>query len=343
MTGALTWMRLSYRQQRWELILVALGVAVTAIGMLWFASQIDGLRAASPDCLGTSINQGFPDGEGPPAACQAILTTYYERTGFADFLLQLSFGAPFGMGVLLGAPLVAREIDGGTAQLAWSIGPSRTSWLLRRIAFIALFAVVALGVLAVTSEILAAAIAPERNLSADFAWFGRRGWLIGVRGVGALMLGMLVGAIIGRVLPAILAAILVVALTFTALSFGMDRWNEAEGIVQPMYVAEDGSPAEFDPAALPVFYGLETPDGEILSWSDAQARGLSANYMDDQGRMYASEEDMRAGQIVGRDIQLVIPGTRYPEIVAREGAVVAGLGLLALLGTALVVRRRRPI
>ncbi len=121
--------------------------------------------------------------------------------------------------MLLGAPLVAREIDGGTAQLAWSIGRSRTWWLLRRIAFIALIVALLLATLAVASEVLATMLAPDRNLSADFVWFGRRGWLIVARGMGALILGMLVGAAIGRVLPAILAAALVTALVFVVSLF----------------------------------------------------------------------------------------------------------------------------
>ena len=246
MTGALTWARLGYRQQRWELILVALGVAATAIAMLWFASQLTGMRSASPDCVP-------PAAAGP--ACQAAVNAYSQAEGLALNLLLLSFGAPFGIGVLLGAPLIAREIDAGTAQLAWSLGRSRTWWLLRRIAFVALFAVVALGVLAVTSEVLATALAPERNLGADFAWFGRRGWVLVARGVGALMLGMLVGALLGRVLPAILAAALVMALAFTGLSFAQDRWQESLTETRRMNYADASS--DLDSGALVITTGLE--------------------------------------------------------------------------------------
>ncbi|HEX7067060.1 MAG TPA: hypothetical protein VF295_02580, partial [Candidatus Limnocylindria bacterium] len=171
MTAALTWARLSYRQQRWELILVAVGVAAAAGAMLWFSQQLTGMVAANPACLPPGLAE-------LPASCSQVLQSYYETTAFADNLLLLSFAAPFGMGVLLGAPLVAREIDSGTAQLAWSLGRSRIGWLLRRIAFIALIVVVLLAVLAFTSELLAAALAPDRDLALDFTWFGRRGWLI---------------------------------------------------------------------------------------------------------------------------------------------------------------------
>jgi hypothetical protein len=52
--------------------------------------------------------------------------------------------------------------------------------------------------------------------------------------------------------------------------------------------------------------------------------------------------DFEEGRFFGYETQLVIPGSRYGEITAREGLVVATLGLVTLGATALVVRRRRP-
>jgi hypothetical protein len=338
-TGALTWARLSFRQQRWELILVALGVALAAIGMLWFASQIDGMRAASPDCLGSASGPGFLS-DSTPLTCQAVLNGYSETTGFADMFLYASFAAPFGIGILLGAPLVAREIDGGTAQLAWSLGQSRTWWLLRRIAFVGLFVVAALAVLAVTSEILAAALAPDRNLQTDFTWYGRRGWLIVARGIGALLLGMLIGAIIGRVLPAILAAGIVVVLAFTALSLVGDRISAAEALVRLLHI--DDRWVEFSLADLAVDYGLVMPSGDFLTYGELNDRGIVTSWSEN-GVAYASEADYLADRPVGEEAQRFIPGTRYPEIAARDAAMAGGLGLAALSTAALVVRGRRPV
>ena len=144
--------------------------------------------------------------------------------------------------------------------------------MFKRIAFVALFAVVALGVLAITSEILAAEMAPERDLGSDFTWFGRRGWLIVARGVGALMLGMLVGALIGRVLPAILAAALVMALAFTGLSFAQDRWQETLCMTSRMNYMEASS--NVDSGALVINTGLELASGEVVTWSELNERGL---------------------------------------------------------------------
>ena len=335
MSAALTWARLSYRQQRWELILVAVGVAAVSCAMLWFSQQLSGMVAASPDCLPPGLDQ-------LPASCSGVLQAYYETNGFADQLLLLSFAAPFGMGVLLGAPLVAREIDSGTAQLAWSLGRSRIGWLLRRIAFIALVVVLLLAVLAYTSEVLAAALAPDRDLSQDFTWFGRRGWLIVARGFGALMLGMVVGALIGRVLPAILAAGLVIAVAFTGISLGMDEWHHREAVPQ-RFMAGPNDPGDFDMGALAVDYGIQMRDGELISFGELYRRGVTTQISDEQGRSYASEADYEAGNFIGYDVQMVIPGKRYPELVAREGALASAIGLLGLALTGAIVRRRRPL
>jgi hypothetical protein len=338
MTASLTWARLSFRQQRWELILVAIGVAAVGVAMLWFASQLDAMRAASPDCLGNVSDPGFFS-DATPVSCQAILTAYSDASNLADTLLYASFAAPFGIGILLGAPLVAREIDGGTAQLAWSIGTSRTGWLLRRIAFIALFVFVVLGFLAVASEILAAALAPDRNLGTDFTWFGRRGWLLVARGVGALLLGMLVGALIGRVLPAVLAAGLVVVIAFVGLSLTMDRWNGSDGLVRLFFINDRW--VEFDLADLAIDYGLVTADGEFVTYGELNDQGIST-FMSENGLAYASEADYAADRPLGEEGQRFIPGSRYPEIVARDAGLAGGLGLAALGSTVLVVGRRRP-
>ncbi len=329
MSAALTWARVSYRQQRWELLLVVLGTALTAAAMLWFAAELRSLAAAHPGCVDGSVT-----------GCKGIADRLDGLQAIGMRLLYLSFVAPFGMGVLLGAPLVAREIDGGTAQLAWTLSRSRMSWLLRRIAFVALVTLVLLGVLAVTSEILAAALQPTADLGHDFTWIGRRGWLIGARGAAALMIGLLVGALIGRVLPAILAAILVIGLTFTGVSLVQDRWLAAEAEVARFgFEGTTSLPA----GSLLLDSGLQTPEGTNYTWQEAQARGLEVRVVDEQGRQYASNADLAAGRVLGVDIQFFVPGSRYPVAVAREGAVGAGLGLAALGLAALVVRRRRPL
>ena len=340
MTTALTWARLSYRQQRWELVLVVIGVVLATAGMLWIAFQLDAMRAAHPDCIAAALGPGFVSDTTPATACQSVLDGYYSLQNFASTATVAAYLGPFGMGALLGAPLVAREIDAGTAQTAWSLTGSRAWWLARRIGFMLAFVVVSLAIIAVASEILAGAAAPERDLGKDFMWFGRRGWIIVAYGVGAVLLGVLVGSVIGRVLPAVLAAMLIIGIAFVGIALAMDAWNHAEATPQRLNTPK--SPVGFDDSGLHLDAGLELTDGTVLSYSQLYQRGIDGTYGDELGRTYASEADLRAGRVLGYEVVFAIPGDRYAVVTARQGGMALGLGAIGLLLATFVVRRRRP-
>lgn len=325
MSAMRTWARLAYRQQRRELWLVAIGVAIAAGVMLWTATSLEALRTGYPECHAAEV----------PAWCGAVIADLEKQAMEAPRYLLLAFAAPFGMGVVLGAPLVAREVESGTAQLAWSLGRSRTVWLVRRAAFIVVVAVACLALLAVTSEVLASAAADGRSLAADFNWSGRRGLLLVARGIGALGLGVLVGAVVGRVLPAVLTATLVIGLAFTGLSLVQDEVLRSEA---ELLSARDALPV----GSLLLDTGIQLTSGEVLTWQEALGRGYRTTYGDGEGRQYASEEDMRAGRALGHDVFFVIPGDRYAAVTGREAAVSVGVGVLATIGAGAVVRRRRP-
>jgi hypothetical protein len=339
-TAALTWARLSYRQQRWELILVAIGVVLATGGMLWIALQLDAMRAASPDCLGSLPGPGSFS-ESTPVTCQSVLDRFYSMQNLASNATVAAYLGPLGMGALLGGPLVAREIDSGTAQVAWSLGTSRPWWLARRIAFMVLFVAVSLAIIAVASEILAAAVAPERDLGQDFMWFGRRGWIIVAYGIGALLVGLVIGAVIGRVLPAVLTAFLIIGVAFVGIAFAMDAWNRAEAI--PVRFNNPDSPAAVDDSVLAVDYGIELTDGTFSTYNELYQRGIDEWVIDEQGRSYASAEDLEAGRVLGYEARLAIPSDRYLEITARQGAMAVGMGLIGLVLAMFVVRVRRPV
>lgn len=247
----------------------------------------------------------------------------------------LSFGAPFGMGLLLGVPLVAREIEGRTAQIAWTLSRSRAAWLARRVAFAALIVAALLAVVGVAGEILTAATLPDGKPGQDFMWYGRRGALIVVRGLAALGIGVVMGALVGRTLPALLAAAFVSVAIFAGVSFGMDRWNETDAIAQAYGVDRGGG----------LFLGqwVELASGELVSWTEMQARGLSVEAIGMDGELYATTSAMASGDAaIGWDRELLVPGRQYPLVALRESAVLGGLTVVALIAGLAVVNRRRP-
>jgi hypothetical protein len=321
----LTSLRLSFRMHRWEVLASAAGVALLTAAMLWFTWQLRTLAAAEPGCL---------DPMTYVEACELSPQAFYELSNKAEWLSYLAWIAPFGMGLLLGVPLVSREVEQRTAGVAWTLSRSRTRWLIQRAAFLILVLVVLLLVVAVIGEVLAAAQMPTRHLDRDFAWYGRRGGLIGVRGLASLGIGVLIGAWLGRVMPALLVGIAATILIFSGISLGMDRWLEGDATVSAYGSADEGGRYLGQRVLL--------PNGEMVDYGELQRRGLSFEAMQDD-LIYAKEEDIgHPERAIGRDRQLLVPGKLYPQVVVREAGVVGAAAALLALAATWVVGRRRP-
>jgi hypothetical protein len=321
-----TSLRLSFALQCWELLLVAAGTALLAAAMLWVAWRAQLLTGIDPACF-------TGDGGG---ACQQLALQFSDLASFGRQLFYASFAAPFGIGLILGVPVVAREVDHDTASLAWTLSRSRIRWLLPRVAFVALVVIGLLGVLAVASELTAQALQPGANLAADFTWYGRRGVLLVMRGLLTLGIGLTVGAMLGRQLPALLVAIFVSVLLFTGASLAMDRWMEAEALPAPFG-------QELPAGSLMLSPQLQLPDGRIASWSELDPSGQRNIAIENDGTVYASiDENGVASDPIGRMVSLVVPGARYPTFVLRESAVLVVAALLVGSIAASVVLRRRP-
>jgi hypothetical protein len=325
-----SWLLLSFRLHRWEVVASALGTTALAGVMLWFTSQLRTLAASEPGC---------PDPAAYVAGCEQFVQRFSNLADWARQLLSLSWCAPFGMGLVLGVPLVSREIEHRTAGIAWSLSRSRAWWLARRLAFLVLVLVGLLAVLAIVSDILASALMPTLTMDSDFTWYGRRGVLIVARGLAALGVGVLLGAAIGRLLPALLLAALASVLLFTVASLGMDRWLEADAVLRP---AMNASAFEKD-GGRSLGSRIELPGGGVVTWTDLLRLGYSNVQEDMDGRLHADPADLgRLEKVIGWDRELVVPGRLYPQIALRESGVMVGAGGVLLLGAVIVVGRRRP-
>lgn len=330
MKGLVTWARLSFAQQRWEILLLAIGVAVALGLMMWMTMQLVGISAAYPEC------DFFLDEDqvALPAGCDLASQTFFGLYSDAEIFLRNGWLFGFGVGLIVGIPLVARDVEHGTAQLAWTLGRSRTRWLLRRIAFGLLVVVVLLAGLALMTDLLGAAMQPNDDLSRSFFFEGNRGVIIVARGILALGIGVLVGAILGKQLPALLLGLIVIGLLYGAVTFVLHRWNEAEG-VEAWYDQDLGAP-------LFVGSGVRLASGERLSMGEFYGSGNEA-FQGDDGQLYASAEDVEAERNpIGREYIHIIPGERYQEIMTRGSLVTAGAGVLLMIGAGLVTSRRRP-
>lgn len=327
MTGIVSWARLSFRLQRLEILLLAAAVLLASALMLWWAFELDGIAQAYPNC------EFFERAVG----CETAIDRFGETFNTAEIIIRNIWLAGFAVGLVLGVPVVAREIEHRTAQVAWAISGSRVRWLVRRVAFPALVAVVLGVALAVTTEVLATAMRPDVDLSRDFNFHGNRGPLIVGRAVLGLGAGVFVGALIGRQLPALLLGVLVVGGLYGASAVLLPEWYRGE--------AELATIDEYLGSPLWIESGIELASGERLTFAEVfQGRPeLLDTHQTEDGTHYASQADADAGRDpLGRDYILIIPGERYNEIVARETGVFTAAGLVLVGGAAAITHRRRP-
>jgi hypothetical protein len=182
-------MWLTWRQLRSEYIaltammaLLAGTIAATGIAMRGFEGGIACLSAqAAPTCGG----QGdFVRAFG----------TLFELSGWLNVV-------PLIIGVFVGAPLVAREVERGTHMLAWTQSVTRARWISFKLVSVVALAAVVGGVFALVmtwwrqpwdligSSFTAAGFDLEGVMPVDYSVF-------------AVSLGVLTGTIIGRTLPA---------------------------------------------------------------------------------------------------------------------------------------------
>lgn len=311
--------RLAFKMQRLELLLfVAAAVLVTIASLLiaWGASEARASFDACYEAAGTDAKCGT----------SPSLNDFSMWGGFARIS---AFITPFALGLILGIPVVAREVEGRTAPIAWTLSRSRSRWLVRRVIPLVVVVIVLAVAVGIGSEFVTRTN-PFADLASNpgFADYTARGWMLPVRALAVLLLGIAVGAMVPRQLPALLLAGAVTLALFVGLSIGIDTWMTAEAKPIPLVETRFG-PISDGPRIFDIAY-REDATGKLISENDFYTR-----YED----VFARDGEMPAGF---SQVAIGIPGTEYAVWAVRESAI---LGVLALASGALaiaVVRRRRP-
>ncbi|MEH1028385.1 ABC transporter permease subunit [Micromonospora profundi] len=123
----MTW--LIWRQHRTEVCVLGLLVGMFGIVLLVLGTQAHDLFPGGPArCAGEAgINE----------ACAASFRRLDEEYGYVENLLAAFYLVPVVIGAFLGAPLLARELEDGTWQLAWTQAVPRMRWLAAKLAALA--------------------------------------------------------------------------------------------------------------------------------------------------------------------------------------------------------------
>jgi hypothetical protein len=123
----MTW--LIWRQHRTEVCVLGLLVGVFGVALLVLGTQAHDLFPGGPArCAGEA---------GANEACTASFRRLDEGYGYVENLLAAFYLVPVVIGAFLGAPLLARELEDGTWQLAWTQAVPRMRWLAAKLTALA--------------------------------------------------------------------------------------------------------------------------------------------------------------------------------------------------------------
>lgn len=309
------WVRLTLRLHRFELFAFGAAIIALVIGGILAAAYADSLRPP-PECLNFN-------GEAVPASCEAALRKASEAQTYIGLITSPLLIISFAIGLFLGVPIIARELERGTVRLVWWLAPSRWRWYLARLLPVLLILVVLTFAAGFAMDRMFAASNPSEDISKSFDGFGVRGGLIASQAVFIFAVAVVVGSFIGRALPAVIIAAVIAAIGITGGLHVQQKILASEAVVVPIDPFQGGGAK---PGDMYLDQKFVLPDGTLVGYE------------------YFNNSDPydQNGQPIYPQVALVIPGERYQFVEAREALALAGGSLVALLIAGFVVVRRRP-
>lgn len=244
--------RVSIRLARPELLILGLLTGIWLSVALLVGWQMRQVSGADPEC--------FTGGPIDDAACSAVLARFGGFQAIAQNLFLASAAAPFLVGAVLGAPLVAREVEEGTSQLAWVLAPSRTYWLIAKALPVAGLAIGMLGLLGLGADLLMSQF--QAGLDARFLYYDQRGLALPVRGLCVITVAALIGTVVGRTIPSLILSVVLGAAVVLGINFGMHQIWKGEAVA--LSVDAFSSEAEDWFGALDYGTAFIAPDGRVI-------------------------------------------------------------------------------
>jgi hypothetical protein len=323
---------LTYKQHRFETIAVTalcLGVAIAALVETFHVNSV----GLPPGC---SIERGITyngTAMSASAACQGGFDRFYPLVSSAEVSIIhiLMVLLPFVVGIAFGAPLVAKELEEGTAPLSWALSGSRGRWLLGKVLASVLLIVPLLLAAGLAADVLQGALSPGTDAHASLESYADRGVMVVAWGLVALFVAVALSALLGRTLPAVLVAVVVCALARGLLPAALNATVYSAFAVQGNPNFSSNSYSVNDMYVYNRVYLDGKPwAGDIGAWWNEHSPAAGADT--------TAFDPSRAPQW----IPFVIHGDRYWPIVAFESGILL-VGALLWGAVALFrVDRRRP-
>jgi hypothetical protein len=316
--------RVSLKPYRFEVGVAAVVSLVVAVATLIVAFRLKSI-AFPPGCFEAYV-QG-PGGEFAPD-CEAATTLWRSiDANEVNVVFMALIFLPFVVGLIGGIPIVARELELGTAQTAWFLWPSRIRWLGRALLPVLALLGASMVVAAVSGSILGAT-----QPGSDVLHSTGQGPIVVVRALAAFGIGLLVGSVVGRSLPAFLVAFVLCGVLAWAAEAARFDWLFAHRVVigDYDYMGDYG-----------FGFAWRAPDGKLIPYDERIYQLVPPEAMEQTEDPDSGPEAWLAahGYVM---LQLGVT----PEIVAGwvpiEVSAMSLIGLAGIGGTAVAVNRRRP-
>jgi hypothetical protein len=253
----LTRIRLTLKQHRFETI----AITVVCLG-LTAAALIEAFRLNSLNVPLSCLSNGYYFGPGSisitspaDAHCQALSNSFsnLQRGTDMNIVQLLLLLVPLLAGIVLGAPLVARELEQGTAPLSWSLSGSRRRWLLGKVLAGVVLLVPLMLAVGLAADVLESALDPGVNTHAVFQNYLGRGFVVVFWALAAFAGTLTLGTLFGRTLPALIVALVICFFARVLFEPGMARI-----VLRPIAVEQANSGQQFGPAFGPQVVGITT-------------------------------------------------------------------------------------
>jgi hypothetical protein len=314
----MTW--LTWRQHRAEglillIVLALIGVFLLITGME-MANSFQQLTQSH--CVGTIISKGGP--------CSLLYQAYLNQYVFAQYGSPVLVALPLLLGALVGAPLVAREVEQRTHLLVWTQSITRLHWLTVKL-------VVVLGTGLLASGALLAVLIwwndPSVQINGEI--FHNRVYdTSGPVWVTTMLLALALGIFAGALTRRTVAAIFLTIALFAAIRVPVELlWRP-----------------NFEPPVI-VTYSIDQQSPPALSNQDWI---VSQGYVDAQGNRSTSltqictEGETAAQCLQANGVQANYiayqPGNRFWTFQWIETGIYLSFSALALFAAVWLVRRR---
>ncbi|CAM3395141.1 ABC transporter permease subunit [Kibdelosporangium persicum] len=325
----------SWRRQRAQLITL-LGMVVIGAGVITLlrSNMIDAINSSQ---LAHCVTQAIDECSAPAEVQKAFRTEWATPFQTAQILI---IGLPALIGVFIGAPLFARELEQGTHVLAFTQSVSRTRWMVSKLVVAlvpALIVLIVLQYLVWWWLTAAGALGPRLNGSFNPVNFG----IDHVSPVGYALFAFALGTFVGVVSRRTLVAMTVGLGAFVVVRFALS------GLVNDLVPAQRREvPAGSDVdlrqgGGLELEFGWLNASGQPIPHDKVSAL-IQACKSTPSGTPNTQEGFLACLPQSGlaKKYTSFIPESQAWQVHLVDAAIFGGLAVLLLVGTAWALRRQ---